>query len=159
MKKKSKKDLRGKGKSLLSQLSRAQPSPESGGRFRAKRMNRSEYRKQQVKINRQPRIFRQYARRIVAPRGFALLEQIHAEIAPKIAPEILPEIVPPVVRFASRRATDQGESQTLSRFALCGGEFEHSVGIYDRDQVAGGEERELTPILPVDPKEREFIAE
>ena len=107
-----------------------------------------------MEINRQPRIFRQYARKIVTPRGFALLEQIHAEIAPKIAPEILPEIVPPVVRFASRRATDQGESQVLSRFALCGGEYEHGIGAIDRDEMAGGEERELAPVLPVEPLEK-----
>lgn len=121
-------------------------------------MNCSEYRKQQVEINRQPRIFRQYARRIVTPRGFALLEQIHAEIAPKIAPEILPEIIPPVARFASRRATDsKGSTETglAWRFGLSGGEFEHSVGIYDRDQVAGGEEREITPVLPVEPIEKD----
>ena len=118
-------------------------------------MNRTEYRKNQVNANRQLRIFRQYARRIVTPRGFALLEQIHAEIAPKIAPEILADIVPPVVRFASRRATDQGEAQADSRFALCGGEFEHGVGAIDRDEIAGGEERELSPVLPVEPKEKE----
>lgn len=117
-------------------------------------MNRNEYRKQQAQANRQPRIFRQYARRIVTPRGFALLKQIHAEIAPKIAPELLQEIVSPVVRFASRRVTDQGQAQVDSRFALCGAEFEHSVGIYDRDQITGGEEREIVPALPVEPLEK-----
>ena len=118
-------------------------------------MNRTEYRKNQVNASRQPRIFRQYARRIVTPRGFALLEQIHAEIAPRIPTEILPDIVPPLVRFASRRKGEAQATQGESRFALSGGEFEHSVGIYDRDEIAGGEERELSPVLPVEPKEKE----
>lgn len=88
-------------------------------------------------------------------RKFAGLAEIRAEIAPRIPAEILPDIVPPLVRFASRRATDQGEAQADSRFALSGGEFEHSVGIYDRDETAGGEEREIAPVLPVEPVEKE----
>lgn len=118
-------------------------------------MNRTEYRKNQVNANRQPRIFRQYARRIVTPRSWALLETIHAEISPKLPPEILADIVPPVVRFASRRATDQGEGQADSRFALSGGEFEHSVGIYDRDEIAGGAEVDPSPVRPVEPVEKD----
>lgn len=98
-----------------------------------------------------PRLFRQYARKIVTPRSWALLEQIHAEIQP--APEILPDIVAPVVRFASRRATDQAEAQADSRFALCSGGAEYGIGAIDRDELAGGEEKELTPVLPVRPLE------
>ena len=121
------------------------------------KMSKKQYRQQVIAQRRalSPRLFRQYARKIVTPRGFALLEQIHAEIAPRIPAEILPDIVPPVVRFASRRKGEAQAAQGESRFALSGGEFEHSIGIYDRDEMAGGEERELAPVLPVEPKEKE----
>lgn len=84
---------------------------------------------------------------------FQFLCQIRAEVAPKVAPEILPEIVSPVVRFASRRATDQGEAQADSRFTLCSGGAEYSISAIDRDELAGGEEKEIAPILPVEPLE------
>ena len=98
-----------------------------------------------------PRLFRQYARKIVTPRSWALLEQIHAEIQP--APEILPDIVAPLTRFASRRATDQTEAQADSRFALSSATFEHGIGGVDRDEVAGGAEVDLSPVRPVEPVE------
>lgn len=100
-----------------------------------------------------PRLFRQYARKIVTPRSWALLEQIHAEIAPRIPAEILPEIMPPVVRFASRRSTDQAEAQADSRFALSSATFEHGIGGVDRDEVAGGAEAEPSLVRPVEPVE------
>lgn len=119
-------------------------------------MNAKQYRARVVAQERalSPRIFRQYVRKIVTPCSWALLAEIHAEIAPRIPAEILPDVVAPVIRFASRRGTDQGQAQAESRFALCGGEYEYGIGIYDHDQVAGGEERELSPILPVEPIEK-----
>lgn len=118
-------------------------------------MNRKAYRQRMIAQERalSPRVFRQYVRKVSGPRAWALLAEIHAEIHP--APEILPDIIPPLVRFASRRKGEAQAVQGESRFALSGGEFEHSVGIYDRDETAGGEEREIAPILPVEPKEKE----
>ncbi len=86
---------------------------------------------------------------------FTLLCLIRAEVAPKVAPEILPDIVPPVVRFASRRSTDQGETQGDFRFALSAPSHEYGIASFDADELAGGQERELAPILPVEPKEKE----
>lgn len=102
-----------------------------------------------------PRVFRQYVRKVSGPRNWALLETIHAEIAPRIPAEILPDIAPPLVRFASRRKGEAQAAQGESRFALCGGEFEHGIGAIDRDETAGGEEREISPILPVEPVEKD----
>ena len=128
-----------------------------GERNKENKMNKKAYRQRMIAQERalNPRLFRQYVRKVSGPRNWALLETIHAEIAPRIPAEILPDIAPPLVRFASRRATDQGEGQADSRFALSGGEFEHSVGIYDRDEMAGGEEREFAPVLPVEPVEKD----
>ena len=149
--------MRGKKKSAILFLVTGSNKPGKRGKVARNRMNAKQWRKQAVAQKRalSPRLFRQYVRKIVTPRGFALLEQIHAEIAPRIAPEFLADIVPPVVRFASRRKNEAADIQTDSRFALCGAEFEHRLGAVDRDEIAGGEERELAPVLPVEPKEKE----
>ena len=100
-----------------------------------------------------PRLFRQYVRKVSGPRNWALLETIHAEIAPRIPAEILPEIMPPVVRFASRRKGEAQAAQGESRFALSSATFEHGIGGIDRDEMAGGAEAEPSLVRPVEPVE------
>lgn len=157
MKKKSKKACAGRGK-LYSCIVTGATKPGKRRKVPRKVMNRKVYRQRMIAQERalNPRVFRQYARRIVTPRGFALLEQIHAEISPKLPPEILPDIVPPLVRFASRRKGEAQAAQGESRFALSSATVEFGVGAIDRDELAGGEEKEIAPVLPVEPKEKQI---
>lgn len=149
---KSEKSLRGNG-----ELIPFHQFANEGERNRESLMNKKAYRQRMIAQERalSPRIFRQYVRKVSGPRNWALLAEIHAEIAPRIPAEILPDIVPPVVRFASRRKGEAQAVQGESRFALCSGGMEYGVGAIDRDEIAGGEEREITPVLPVEPVEKE----
>ncbi len=118
-------------------------------------MNAKHYRKQKLATRHFDRPLRacHLAPALAWQDKFTLLCQIRAEIAPKVAPELLPEIVSPVVRFASRRKNEAREVIGESRFALCA-PLGHAVAAYDPDELAGGQEREFTPVLPVEPLEK-----
>ena len=87
-------------------------------------MNAKLYRERKVWQERalNPRLYRGYARKVVAPRLSALHAEIRAEIAHKIAPEIMADVEVPAYRHksANRRKTDSGRAGSLPHFYAMG---------------------------------------